>query len=132
MFLLNATFTSFTVKSENWTTMVGLGDTIGSANDITVNFVMFTKNKTTKFRLACLQILAFDTLQELHEYVDSLKFTTKKEKLISSGLNLPSTGNYIKGDLIYNTNPTPGGYVGWICTVSGTPGTWKGFGLIEV
>jgi hypothetical protein len=93
---------------------------------------MFTKNKTTKFRLACLQILAFDTLQELHEYVDSLKFTTKKEKLISSGLNLPSTGNYIKGDLIYNTNPTPGGYVGWICTVSGTPGTWKGFGLIEV
>jgi hypothetical protein len=46
--------------------------------------------------------------------------------------SVPVGGMHQKGDIAYNTNPTPGGYVGWICTVSGTPGTWKGFGLIEV
>jgi hypothetical protein len=45
--------------------------------------------------------------------------------------DLPVSGTWTKGDLIYNTNPTPGGYVGWICIASGTPGNWKGFGLIE-
>lgn len=35
------------------------------------------------------------------------------------------------GDIIFNTNPTAGGYVGWVCTVSGNPGTWKAFGNIE-
>lgn len=43
----------------------------------------------------------------------------------------PTTGTYERGDIVYNTNPTAGGYLGWICTAAGTPGTWKGFGLIE-
>lgn len=43
---------------------------------------------------------------------------------------VPGTGNYIKGDIIYNSNPRPTGYVGWICTQSGTPGEWKPFGQI--
>jgi hypothetical protein len=46
--------------------------------------------------------------------------------------SFPIGGTWSKGDHFYNTNPTPGGYIGWICTASGTPGTWKGFGLIEV
>lgn len=43
----------------------------------------------------------------------------------------PGTGNYVKGDIVWNNNPQPTGYVGWICIRSGTPGDWKGFGLIE-
>lgn len=39
-------------------------------------------------------------------------------------------GGGTKGDIVYNTAPTPGGYLGWVCTVTGTPGTWKPFGLI--
>jgi Pectate lyase superfamily protein len=46
--------------------------------------------------------------------------------------SIPIGGVHTKGDIAYNTNPIPGGYVGWICTASGTPGTWKGFGLIAV
>ena len=35
------------------------------------------------------------------------------------------------GDKIYDSTPTAGGYTGWICVTAGTPGTWKGFGLIQ-
>lgn len=44
----------------------------------------------------------------------------------------PTTGTYKTGDIVYINTPTAGGYLGWVCTVAGTPGTWKGFGLIEV
>ena len=44
--------------------------------------------------------------------------------------NLPNN-SWVKADIIYNTNPVASSFVGWICTASGTPGTWKGFGLIE-
>ena len=43
----------------------------------------------------------------------------------------PSSGLWLKGNIIFNSNPTAGGNVGWICTAQGTPGTWKAFGSIE-
>ena len=43
----------------------------------------------------------------------------------------PVAGSWTKGDIVYNLLPASGGYVGWVCTVSGTPGTWKTFGLIS-
>jgi hypothetical protein len=43
----------------------------------------------------------------------------------------PTGGTYRLGDRVLNTEPAPGGYVGWVCTEAGTPGTWKGFGLIQ-
>jgi hypothetical protein len=43
----------------------------------------------------------------------------------------PTTGTWAKGDFVRNSNPAESGsasskYVvlGWVCTVSGTPGTW--------
>jgi hypothetical protein len=43
----------------------------------------------------------------------------------------PTTGKHARGDFVRNTEPSEAGiagskYVitGWICTVSGTPGTW--------
>jgi hypothetical protein len=55
--------------------------------------------------------------------------STSKPKIMY-GVGVPTVGTYIAGDKIYNIAPTAGGYTGWICTVAGTPGTWKGFGLI--
>ena len=43
----------------------------------------------------------------------------------------PTSGTWALGDIVYNSSPTSGGYVGWICTVAGTPGTWKTFGAIS-
>jgi hypothetical protein len=39
--------------------------------------------------------------------------------------------NYNKGDILYNSDPTASGTIGWVCTASGTPGLWKGFGKID-
>jgi hypothetical protein len=44
---------------------------------------------------------------------------------------IPTVGTWAVGDLVYNTAPVSGGYVGWVCTTAGTPGTWKTFGLIS-
>ncbi len=42
----------------------------------------------------------------------------------------PSAGEYVKGDVVWNTNPQVGSYAGWICTTSGNPGRWAAFGAI--
>lgn len=43
----------------------------------------------------------------------------------------PVSGTYAVGDRVYNKAPSAGGYSGWVCVSAGSPGTWKGFGLIE-
>nr|DAP03387.1 MAG TPA: hypothetical protein [Caudoviricetes sp.] len=47
------------------------------------------------------------------------------------GTAIPTHGTWKKGDKIINSNPTAGGYEGWVCINAGTPGTWKGYGLIQ-
>jgi len=44
---------------------------------------------------------------------------------------VPTSGVYRKGDIVWNADPKPTGYVGWICTRDGTPGDWKPFGAIS-
>jgi hypothetical protein len=43
----------------------------------------------------------------------------------------PTTGTWKLGDIVYNTSPASAGFIGWVCTVAGTPGTWRTFGLIS-
>jgi len=52
--------------------------------------------------------------------------TTKNE----TGTAAPTTGTWGQGDRVWNVLPAAGGYTGWICVSAGTPGTWKGFGVI--
>jgi len=49
----------------------------------------------------------------------------------TSGTTAPTTGYYPKNSIAWNANPASAGYVGWVCTAAGTPGTWKTFGLIS-
>jgi len=44
----------------------------------------------------------------------------------------PSTGTWKVGDIAWDTTPSAGGKIGWVCTVAGSPGTWKAFGAIDV
>ena len=37
----------------------------------------------------------------------------------------PVSGSWRAGDQCWNTAPSAGGTPGWVCTTSGTPGTWK-------
>lgn len=42
----------------------------------------------------------------------------------------PIYGNWEVGDKVFYSSPAAGGYIGAVCTVAGTPGTWKGFGSV--
>jgi len=44
---------------------------------------------------------------------------------------VPDSGAYSKGDIVWNSEPKAGGSVGWICVRTGTPGEWKNFGNIS-
>lgn len=41
------------------------------------------------------------------------------------GTGIPTKGNFTQGDIIWNLDATSGGAPGWMCTASGSPGTWK-------
>ena len=51
-------------------------------------------------------------------------------KRFEVGSNIPKEGFYKVGDIVWNSDPKPTGYVGWVCTREGTPGVWKPFGQI--
>lgn len=54
-----------------------------------------------------------------------------QQKKIQYDVQVPSTGNHSQGDITYNTEPSVGQYVGWVCIETGSPGVWKPFGKIE-
>jgi hypothetical protein len=47
-----------------------------------------------------------------------------------TGVAAPVSGSYSAGDIVWNSAPSPGGNVGWVCVTAGTPGEWKAFGSI--
>ena len=58
----------------------------------------------------------------------AIRFMDKK---VAVGSEAPTTGSNNIGDIVYNNNPEAGGWMGWVCIASGTPGTWNRFGKIE-
>lgn len=56
-----------------------------------------------------------------------VRFQNKKFEV---GEGVPTTGNYAKGDIVWNSNPVPTGHIGWVCIRDGAPGKWKPFGQI--
>jgi hypothetical protein len=52
-------------------------------------------------------------------------------KTTSYATAAPSSGTWAEGDIVFNSTPSAGGSVGWVCVTAGTPGTWKTFGAIS-
>ena len=44
--------------------------------------------------------------------------------ITTSAAAVPSTGTWARGDRCFNSTPTVGSPKSWVCTVSGSPGTW--------
>jgi len=42
----------------------------------------------------------------------------------------PTYGAFTLGDIVWNTKPVPGGWIGWVCIASGSPGQWTPFGAV--
>ncbi|QJI20323.1 MULTISPECIES: hypothetical protein [unclassified Pseudomonas] len=72
-----------------------------------------------------LNVLATSTI-----YGD-LPYATGPAPRVSWGNAIPVTGTYIQGSIIWNKTPISGAAIGWTCVVSGSPGTWKSFGLVS-
>jgi hypothetical protein len=51
--------------------------------------------------------------------------------LVSASASIPVSGTHTQGEVIFNHLPIAGGTMGWVCVASGTPGTWKQWGLIS-
>lgn len=52
-------------------------------------------------------------------------------KTHSAGSGAPTAGAHYVGEVQFNTGPVAGGTLGWVCTATGTPGTWKTWGQIS-
>jgi hypothetical protein len=50
--------------------------------------------------------------------------------VVCLGTAAPVAGQWYVGDTVYDSTPSAGGTMGWVCTTSGSPGTWKTFGTI--
>lgn len=46
------------------------------------------------------------------------------------GNKIPTEGTFNIGDIVWNENPLPGQYIGWVCGRAGSPGSWFPFGAI--
>ena len=78
---------------------------------------------THDFEWATLDLVTpYFNIQNFYNTID----TTKKYKA-----SAPTNRTWAVGDIIYNSAPTAGGTIGWVCVEAGTPGTWKAFGTIS-
>ena len=71
--------------------------------------------------------------RELREHATQVNLLTegKLSAVYNAATAAPTTGTWAQGDFVRNSAPSEAGAVsskyvifGWICTVSGTPGTW--------
>lgn len=74
------------------------------------------------------------------DYLDVQEVTPVEHALVrgqrrefwQSGTAAPTTGTWEVGDVIHNSTPAAGGFMGIVCVTAGTPGTWRTFGPVSV
>jgi hypothetical protein len=53
------------------------------------------------------------------------------DNVVRYGTAAPADGTWRRGDIVLRSNPSNSGKAGFVCTVAGSPGTWKEFGVID-
>lgn len=74
-----------------------------------------------------VNVTSIDPRSKLHVN-GSIKFN---DNLHLTGVEAPSGGSFTLGDIVWNSNPQPGNFVGWVCVRAGNPGVWATFGEIR-
>lgn len=96
---------------------------------LSTNYTDILVNSTPVFRFP--NNFVSDNLTLGRPYApNGLSFGTKSA-IVGSGSAAPTTGTYYQGAIQLNDSPVASGYVGWVCVVGGSPGTWKTFGAIS-
>jgi hypothetical protein len=101
--------------------------TIGAGGDITLGNPNFGPTKVKIVGSLGVNVSSIDPRTDLH-VSGAIKFN---DKLHLSGSDAPTSGAFNEGDILWNNNPQPGRFIGWVCTRAGNPGLWSGFGRIE-
>jgi hypothetical protein len=101
--------------------------TIGAGGDITLGNPNFGPTKVKIVGSLGVNVSSIDPRTDLH-VSGAIKFN---DKLHLSGSEAPTSGAFNEGDILWNNNPQPGRFIGWVCTRAGNPGLWSGFGRIE-
>ena len=55
----------------------------------------------------------------------------QKKKAYTAFAAAPTTGSWQKGDIAEVVSPEAGGYLGYVCVIAGSPGTWNGYGAVQ-
>lgn len=76
-----------------------------------IDFTLSGYTAVTQFYVADVQVLLGNKLPTLSPKFD--------QNITFAKSALPTRGYFRKGDICQNTNPTPGGTVGWVCTTTG-------------
>jgi len=99
---------------------------IDSAGDIVIG----NKNNTTRKVnvYGKLSVNITNPQEDAAFSVDGLMVVNGKR--FAHGIGAPTEKAWNKGDIIWNSSPVRTSYVGWVCVMSGTPGTWEPFGYI--
>lgn len=74
------------------------------------------------------------TIQVIETRIDTdgvVRRTMRAARASLTSDTVPSGGPFVKGDIIFYNDPDASGFLGTLCTVSGSPGTWKKFGSVE-
>lgn len=101
--------------------------TIEAGGNIVLGNPTVGDSKVTVLGKLGVNVSSIDPRAALHVN-GALKFN---DKLHLNGLEPPTSGAFNEGDVVWNSSPRPGKFVGWVCTKSGNPGLWNGFGRIE-
>jgi hypothetical protein len=111
----------------------------GTIVEATMPFRALTS--VTHIGLQIRDVSATDTVGDLEVYTLEIyrgsniknSFQTIYPKNVTTFNSVaPTLGSWKQGDKVYDTTPSASGFAGFICTASGTPGTWKTFGVISV
>lgn len=67
------------------------------------------------------------------KWFNSIQVSVSRMSFISFGSSYPdiTSGPHSQGQIVINSLPTAGGFIGWVCVEPGSPGTWKTFGSIS-
>ena len=101
--------------------------TVSANGEITLGNANNGATKVTVVGSLGINVNSIDPRTSLH-VSGAIKFN---DKIHLSGSEPPQGGIFTEGDIMWNCDPQPGKFVGWVCTRAGNPGLWSGFGRIE-
>ena len=100
--------------------------TVRSNGDITLGNANRQPSQVSVHGKLAIGVNTPDPSVDLH-VSGAIKFSNNRH---AAGDAAPTYGSFTQGDIVWNTKPTPGGWIGWVCIGSGTPGTWIQFGAV--